>query len=228
MRVLGYLTPEEIPAETICRALYIPDDQYIIQAVYGALLELTYHWNWDEFGAITPVEISEALLPYVIDFMGSACVPNTTVDYFYHRETQNVAGGGITANTDTVVPFAEYGVNQAGNVSYNAGVFIVAAGEYEVEAWHVLRGDVASNQLMWLATDQDSVSIAEGLHMNAPANVQSILRVYTHLVLTAGAGFRFYARSSDTRATDALGVASNVSGHDEVYGACVWRRIGDA
>lgn len=58
----GYLTPESIPADTICRVLFIPNDRQIIANVTGALNELIEPLNWQEYGAITPDEIAEALV----------------------------------------------------------------------------------------------------------------------------------------------------------------------
>lgn len=58
---MPYLTPETIPASTACRSLFIPDDPAIIAAVTGAIEELTFAHNWEEFGAITPPEIAEAM-----------------------------------------------------------------------------------------------------------------------------------------------------------------------
>lgn len=59
---MPYLTPETIPADTICRTIFIPNDRDIIAAVTGALQELTYTWNWEQYGAITPLEIAQAMV----------------------------------------------------------------------------------------------------------------------------------------------------------------------
>jgi len=59
---MPYLTPDEIPTDTICRVLKIPNDRAIIAAVTGALNELIYSWNWEQGGTVTPQEASQALV----------------------------------------------------------------------------------------------------------------------------------------------------------------------
>jgi microcystin-dependent protein len=56
-----FLTPETLGnGQRIARLLLIPDDLGFIAAVSGALLELTYPWNWEQFGSITPDEAAQA------------------------------------------------------------------------------------------------------------------------------------------------------------------------
>jgi len=57
----GYLTPDEVPTENICRSLFIPDSPEFIAIVTGALQSLTVPENWTKFGALTPEEAAEAL-----------------------------------------------------------------------------------------------------------------------------------------------------------------------
>lgn len=59
---MPYLTPDSIPAEMVCRTLFIPNDRDIIAEVTGALQELTFIWNWEKYGAITPDEIAQAMV----------------------------------------------------------------------------------------------------------------------------------------------------------------------
>lgn len=65
---MGYLTPDTIPADTICRVLIIPNDQRMIANVTGALELLTFAENWDAFGAQTPADSAAAMLPMFNDF----------------------------------------------------------------------------------------------------------------------------------------------------------------
>jgi len=57
-----YLTPDTIPSDTVCRALKIPNDPAIIAAVTGAIEELTFVWNWEKYGAVTPQQIADGLI----------------------------------------------------------------------------------------------------------------------------------------------------------------------
>lgn len=71
----GYLTPETIPTATICRRLAIPEDMLIIAAVSGALSELTYSSNWQQFGAITPEQMAQRMSEMFSQYLeASACM----------------------------------------------------------------------------------------------------------------------------------------------------------
>lgn len=59
---MPYLTPESIPTAALCRRLRIPDNILILAAVNGAIAELTKAYNWEQFGAITPEQIAQAML----------------------------------------------------------------------------------------------------------------------------------------------------------------------
>lgn len=61
---MGYLTPETIPADTICRVLFIPNEPQWIANVTGALMALTLPEAWTPFGAVTPDEAAQAFMPY--------------------------------------------------------------------------------------------------------------------------------------------------------------------
>lgn len=61
--MLGYLTPNSLPADTICRVLFIPNNQEFIANVTGAIEELTFPDNWTPFGALTPDQSASALVP---------------------------------------------------------------------------------------------------------------------------------------------------------------------
>lgn len=80
----GWLSPENLPADTICREIFIPNNIDIIAAVNGALFELTLDENWQEFGAILPAEIAERMLQTWVEFMEStgACTPVGTIVLF--------------------------------------------------------------------------------------------------------------------------------------------------
>jgi hypothetical protein len=59
---LPYLTPSTNPTDTICRVLLIPNDPLFIANVTGALEELTFAYNWEEFGAVTVDDAKNAML----------------------------------------------------------------------------------------------------------------------------------------------------------------------
>ena len=59
---MPFLTGNDLPTtDFICRRLVIPNDPDIIAAVNGAIDELTYPHNWEQFGTNTPEETAEAM-----------------------------------------------------------------------------------------------------------------------------------------------------------------------
>lgn len=60
---IGYLTPNSLPADTICRILFIPNNQEFIANITGAIEELTFPENWTPFGTLTPDQSAAALVP---------------------------------------------------------------------------------------------------------------------------------------------------------------------
>lgn len=55
-----WLTPDDAPAALASRCIFIPDAVDWIAIVAGALLPLTYPWNFEQFGTATPEETAEA------------------------------------------------------------------------------------------------------------------------------------------------------------------------
>lgn len=60
---MPYLTPNTLPADTICRVLFIPNDEQLIANVTGAIQMLTFDWNWTPFGSVTPEDAANAMVP---------------------------------------------------------------------------------------------------------------------------------------------------------------------
>jgi len=56
-----WLTPTTIPDSAIYRVIRIPDDEDIVSAVNGAILELTYPYRWELFGATSIDDITDAM-----------------------------------------------------------------------------------------------------------------------------------------------------------------------
>lgn len=70
---MGWLTPDEIAADNICRVLIIPNDRDTVMAVNGAIYELTLRSNWTQFGSVTPAEIATRMFTMYTDYLVSEC-----------------------------------------------------------------------------------------------------------------------------------------------------------
>lgn len=58
---MPYLTPDTLPADTICRVLFIPNSLDWLAQVTGALQELTFPYNWEQYGAVTADQAVQAM-----------------------------------------------------------------------------------------------------------------------------------------------------------------------
>jgi microcystin-dependent protein len=59
MPARAWLTPDVLPDETVCRAVYVPDDLHWLAAFAGALLLLADVDNWEQYGSVTPQEAAD-------------------------------------------------------------------------------------------------------------------------------------------------------------------------
>jgi len=60
---MAYLTADEVPTETVCRALFIPNNREFLANVRGALQELTFPYNFVSEGGIAPEDMAAAYEP---------------------------------------------------------------------------------------------------------------------------------------------------------------------
>lgn len=56
---MPWLTPDSIPDDTGFLVFEVPDQETWRAAIRGALYELTLERNWEQFGALTPEEVSD-------------------------------------------------------------------------------------------------------------------------------------------------------------------------
>lgn len=57
---MGYLTPDTLPADTVCRVLFIPNNAEFIANVIGALQVLTFASSFEPYGSLTEQETADA------------------------------------------------------------------------------------------------------------------------------------------------------------------------
>jgi len=60
--MVGYLTPDSVPADTVCIPLIIPDDEGFLAVVRGALQVLIDPASWTQYGTLTPQQSAQALV----------------------------------------------------------------------------------------------------------------------------------------------------------------------
>lgn len=69
----GWLTPETLAGDEICRPLFLPANDEVLALVGGALSELTKPYNYEQNGAITPAEISEFMTAAILRWYDEQC-----------------------------------------------------------------------------------------------------------------------------------------------------------
>lgn len=81
----GYITGNVItPTEYICRRVLIPNDLGLIMAVNGALLSLTYEYNWEQISTTleTPAEAAALMREMYRDYAeSSVCMIGMIIPY---------------------------------------------------------------------------------------------------------------------------------------------------
>ncbi len=65
---LGYLTPDTVPTDTDCRAIFFPRSEQWIAVITGALNALVLPESWEKYGFITPEEAASAFAPFFDQF----------------------------------------------------------------------------------------------------------------------------------------------------------------
>lgn len=71
---MPFLTGNSTSPGYACRILRIPGDLQFMMAVTGALRELVFSYNWEEFGEMTPEECAAAALEMFEDFVEAKCM----------------------------------------------------------------------------------------------------------------------------------------------------------
>ena len=82
----AWLTPdtEDAAADLICRRFFVPDTPAFRESVSGALLELTYAWNWELDGSMTPEEAAAIMLTMYNDYaLAAGCATAETPTPFW-------------------------------------------------------------------------------------------------------------------------------------------------
>lgn len=69
----GWLTPESLAGDEICRPLFIPASDEVLSLVGGALAELTKPHNFEASGAVTPQETADFMTGMLARWYAEAC-----------------------------------------------------------------------------------------------------------------------------------------------------------
>ncbi len=224
----GYLTPDSIPAETVCRVLLIPNDTYVMAAIYGAISELCFPTNWEQFGSVTPEEIAQVMRVMFDALPESECQPVTNIELATceHMQSQNV-GGGTTpaANTSARIPFTTFIAHPAW-IGLANNIFTIQAGRYYFDMQHI-QAQASGFCWCWLENEQNYPTWF--IWGNQIASVTDrYLTCRGMFDVAAEFKFAFWYRSnSNSVVNTGFGSPKNITGYDERYGHVTILRLGE-
>lgn len=145
---MPYLTGNSIPVGQKCRSIHVPDDPAFMAALSGALLELTYPYNWEQFGTLTPDDMAQEFINVYGNFADSVCIEPEDVIYPKHIDINCLLAKVVTGNsllrTVSTTQYFQYTIEQspftaAGNkMSFP---FYCAKGQYDI----FILGNIANN-----------------------------------------------------------------------------------
>lgn len=72
---MPYLTGDTLPASSKCRTIRIPDVDWCVECVNGALLELAEVYNWETIGAVTAQQAADRFWLVWEEYQRSVCTP---------------------------------------------------------------------------------------------------------------------------------------------------------
>jgi len=224
----GWLTPDTLPSDVVCRTLKIPDELYLIVAVSGALLDLTYPDNWEQFGDQTPQDTADAMYAMLRDFwvsQGNDCV-DISVATCIHSENQNV-GGGTTpaANTDARIPFKTF-VDHPSWIGLSSNIFTIQQGRYYFDMTH-LQAQGSGFCWCWLANESGYPTwFIWGNQIASVTDRTLACRGFFDAAEEFKFGF-WYRSNSNAVTNNGFGAPKNISGYNEYYGHLTILRIGE-
>ena len=222
----AWITPDTIPADTICRALLIPNDPVFYANVVGALLPLCYVDNWEQVGAVTPAQAVAAAKIMFDAFVQSTCI-GLQMDIFRDEHATGVAGASIAANTNTKMAFQTADSFNEGlcTIDGNGDHVINTPGLYHVSFWHSCNPGNAKVKC-WLG-DTGQSPFFQGKGWGVASSNERVLQAEGMLrVSIPPVAIRGYARSTGA-VTGFFGIPFNVATFLECYGTLTVARIAD-
>lgn len=110
---MPWLTGDEIPVDSFCRVIRVPNDPTFIHAVSGALLDLTYAQNWEQHGLLTPQEQADAFDQIYIEFTQEMCIEADDLIYpksfmAFGHQAKMVGSGALSHIFLNTLQFSQY------------------------------------------------------------------------------------------------------------------------
>lgn len=105
----GWLTGDTL-APITGRVLFIPGDLNFLMAVNGALTELTFPYNWEQFGTVTPEAAAEAMTIMLADYFQSEAplIAGDSELWLFGSSGQVKVGNALGMVIDTTTRFNQY------------------------------------------------------------------------------------------------------------------------
>ena len=223
---MPYLTPDADTTATICRRIYIPDNDGYRQAVSGALLELTYASNWEQLSGIDGDTAASRMLEMVIAFFADEDCQfggGGSVEYaeVCDEKPKGTHGGSFTSGAwrtrtlNTVVVPASW-------LSLALDVVTLQAGDYVVVSEATCES-VRGNRSR-LVEDVSGLVVGESLSGDAFAGDQHLSIAVSRITVSGTMSYRLEHRCRTTVVNFGFGRAANIDDLPEKYSRLrIWK-----
>lgn len=212
----AWLTPSDPdPAGTLCRVLFIPDDEEWLAIVSGALLELTRSYNYEQFGATTPNQIADRLNEMFQEYMAGCAATVSDLIIVRDKRTSGTNGGTFTGGSFQVRTLNDKYIDTANIASLSGNEVTIPVGVYRVDAWAEAY-KVDYHQLrVWSATDATELVLGENGYSGVDTFSSSRAHLTGRFVLSGTKSITLQHRCLTTHTVNGLGLAG--SWGDEIY-----------
>lgn len=177
---MGYMTPTSIPETTECFLVQIPSDANLIAAFFGAILDLTLAYNWEQSeGGLTPQEtinftvgwyqqIAEDMCMGICDDIVAGCLtnPNFIEEIVDGLLPTGIGAGGGGSNTpiDAIGQYDISGLGSACTDEERYGVCFSIVNQLNILARDLFQAvELGTNAIEQASTLLNAIPVFGGL-----------------------------------------------------------------
>ena len=210
---MPYLTPDAAPSTERCRVLFIPDDKEWLSLVTGALSELTYADNYEQFGMATPDEVATRFRDMLALFVD--CEP-TMPDYIKLTDTKGnaAAGGTFTNGAWRTRDLNTENADSGGHCALSSNQFTLQPGTYDLTVF--APGYGVQGHICRLYDVTNSAEVIRGTSNFAGPGIENYSVLKHRFTIATATTYRIEHKCDVTGTTFGFGVY-NAFGDGNIY-----------
>lgn len=203
--------------------LIIPDEKTWLALVTGALSELTYEYNFEQFGTATPEETAQRFIEMLGEYVD--CEPTVSdLIIIQDQRSSGTHGGTFTAGADRTRTLNTEVIDTGNHAALSSNQITLQPGTYRLTAW-ASAWYVAGHRLKWHNVT-DGTTILGSTEYIPQANQQTgnalLSAVFT---ITSAKVFELRHRCNATADNAGFGFASSLG--TEIYAEVKLERLAD-